>query len=216
MATNSPLSCNACTILIFCSGATRAYTRTRSTSRSNSGSDRRASSAPVMTVSPGSMMSRRSAMARAVAGWSPVIMTARMPAVRHSCTARAASARGGSSSPTSPMKVRSHSTNSGVSCAGNTSQRRQASASTRRPSAAMRSTVCARSAGSGATPRDTSASRQSGSNDSGAPFTYAMTPPSSRCSVVMRARSESNGSSARRGRRAASSALRKPAASAAR
>ena len=63
---------------------------------------------PVMTSSPGAAMPRCSATARAVAGWwSPVIITGVMPASRHSCTAWAASARGGSINPTSPMKVRS-------------------------------------------------------------------------------------------------------------
>ena len=45
-------------------------------------------------------------MARAVAGWSPVIMTVRMPALRASAMAAATSGRGGSTMPTRPMKVR--------------------------------------------------------------------------------------------------------------
>ena len=44
-------------------------------------------------------------MASAVAGWSPVIITGRMPAARHSATAVRASGRGGSMSPTNPINV---------------------------------------------------------------------------------------------------------------
>jgi len=58
------------------------------------------------------MMSGRSlkptwrAMARAVAGWSPVIMMMRTPAFRHSAMAAGTSGRGGSLKPTRPRKVK--------------------------------------------------------------------------------------------------------------
>ena len=55
-------------------------------------------------------MPRRSAIACAVAGWSPVIMTGVMPAAMHSATAALASGRGGSISPTSPISARALST----------------------------------------------------------------------------------------------------------
>ena len=48
-------------------------------------------------------------MASAVSGWSPVIITGRMPAVRQVATASRTSARGGSMMPTSPSSVMSSS-----------------------------------------------------------------------------------------------------------
>ena len=45
------------------------------------------------------------AIARAVSGWSPVIITIRIPARRHLATASRASARGGSCRPIKPRKV---------------------------------------------------------------------------------------------------------------
>ena len=45
-------------------------------------------------------------MAAAVTAWSPVIITTRMPAPRHSATAAIASGRGGSIMPTRPSRVK--------------------------------------------------------------------------------------------------------------
>ena len=47
----------------------------------------------------------RRAIARAVSGWSPVIMTGTIPALRQSATASFASCRGGSIRPTRPSSV---------------------------------------------------------------------------------------------------------------
>eukprot|EP00920_Eleutheroschizon_duboscqi_P007584 GHVT01017288.1.p2 GENE.GHVT01017288.1~~GHVT01017288.1.p2 ORF type:complete len:107 (-),score=17.76 GHVT01017288.1:256-576(-) len=55
--------------------------------------------------SAGGMMLIFLAMASAVSLLSPVIMKTRMPAERQSAIAAVTSARGGSSSPTNPMKV---------------------------------------------------------------------------------------------------------------
>ena len=54
-------------------------------------------------------------MARAVAAWSPVIMTVRTPAVRHVSTASRTSGRGGSIMPTMPTNTRSRSMSSASS-----------------------------------------------------------------------------------------------------
>ena len=62
----------------LCSGSTRANTRTCSTIASSSASPMVRSSAPVTSRAPGSKMSSSRAIASAVAGWSPVIITVRM------------------------------------------------------------------------------------------------------------------------------------------
>ena len=53
------------------------------------------------------------AIAAAVAGWSPVIITGLIPASMHWKTASLASSLGGSFNPTRPMKIRSLSASSG-------------------------------------------------------------------------------------------------------
>lgn len=98
MATTSPAFCRASTILSFCSGLTRAKTSTFKSSSSESAS----SSSPVATTSAGIPTLR--AMARAVAGWSPVTITTRTPAFKTLATASGTSGRGGSSRRTKPKK----------------------------------------------------------------------------------------------------------------
>ena len=63
--------------------------------------------APVMAWSSCSRIPSCLAMATAVSRWSPVIITARMPAVLHSAMAAFTSGRMGSIMPASPRKVRS-------------------------------------------------------------------------------------------------------------
>jgi hypothetical protein len=70
-------------------------------------------------------------MARAVAGWSPVIMMGWMPACWAAVTAWAASGRGGSAMATSPYSTSSRSVSS--IRAGRTGSSRPATASTRYP-----------------------------------------------------------------------------------
>ncbi len=140
MATNCPLSCRALTIFSFCSGATRAYTLMCSTFCSNSSSVSAASSLPVMASSrPSSVMPSLLAIARAVPGWSPVIITGRMPAAMHTATASFASSRGGSIMPIRPSRVSPFSTCPGDMSPGSASHVRMATPSTRRPSSDMRS-----------------------------------------------------------------------------
>ena len=155
-----------------------------------------------MTASPSSRrMPTRRAIASAVRGWSPVIITGRMPAVRHSSTASAASGRGGSIMPTMPISTSPVSARSEVSGSGTSSQTRTAKASVRRPSAAMRpetSSTWARSSGTVPDPFDTCAQRSV--STSIAPFVNDTTlPPAQGWKVVISLRSESNGSSAIRG-----------------
>ena len=78
-------------------------------------------------------------MYAAVSGWSPVIMTGRMPAATQVATASRASGRGGSRMPTSPTKVRSFSMFWWVLSSGSPSSRRNPTPSTRIPSLARRS-----------------------------------------------------------------------------
>ena len=152
MATNSPCTCRACTMRIFCAGSTRAYTRTWRTLAMRVSSSSVDRSAPVSTAaSAAATMPKRSAMARAVAGWSPVIITGVMPAAMHSRTASSASERGGSIKPMSPSRERSRSVVWALAVpSGSVSCVRWAMASTRRPWAAKAS---ARASQAGASKR---------------------------------------------------------------
>ena len=107
MAATMPRLCQARTMRSLCSGDTRAYTENRSTSCSSSSWGMKSKSSPVRAVSPGRNMSSSRAMATAVILWSPVIITGRMPARWHRCTASRTSSRGGSIIPTRPEKVSS-------------------------------------------------------------------------------------------------------------
>lgn len=87
MATTSPRSCHAATMSTFCSGRVRAYTVISWT---------RSMCSPRATMSPSAISWESavipiwSAMARAVAAWSPVTSTVRMPASRSEATTSAA------------------------------------------------------------------------------------------------------------------------------
>jgi len=104
-ATMCPLLCNCVTILNLCSGATRAYTETSSTTSYSSSSLIPDSSSPVNTLSSSLPIPNSLAIAFAVWAWSPVIITTLMPAVLHLATASITSSLGGSIIPWNPRKV---------------------------------------------------------------------------------------------------------------
>ena len=122
METNWSLSCSALTMLSFCSGDTRAYTRMSNTCFLNSLSLIFSNSLPVTTWCWSlSKMPISRAIVAAVSGWSPVIMTGTIPADLHSVMAFFASSLGGSMSPTNPKNVRSFSISSIVMSVGSLS-----------------------------------------------------------------------------------------------
>ena len=186
---------------ILCSGDTRAKTANFSMSSSSISWGMKSSSGPVRARSPGRQMSSSRATAMAVARWSPVIITGRMPAWWHRSTAPFTSRRGGSAMPNSPRKVRSRSTVPLSSFLGCRDSSRRATPMTRRARRAMSSLaarICLRSAGdSGPLGPDTHRS----SSTSGAPFTSTRRPPPSfSWTVVISLRPESKGISPVRGR----------------
>ena len=127
IATTCRSAWSASTTRSLCSGATRAYTWVVRAASVRAAASARSSWAPVTTTaSPSPPMPRSAAMRAAVTGWSPVIMTVRMPARRASAIAAAASARGGSRRATSPPKVRSRSAGSPNSSASPAAAARQA------------------------------------------------------------------------------------------
>ena len=80
IATIAPLLCQARTIRILCSGDTRAYTEICSTVSASCASLICSKSAPSTVRSPSAKIPICFAMALAVALWSPVIITGRIPA----------------------------------------------------------------------------------------------------------------------------------------
>ena len=106
MAATSPFAWKARTMRTLCSGETRANTSQLRTAFLSSASLSSSSCAPVSTCPESVRMPSSRAMADAVAAWSPVIITGRIPAARHWATASRTPARGGSVSPISPAKVR--------------------------------------------------------------------------------------------------------------
>jgi len=99
----------ASTIRSLCAGATRANTEVSRTAAANSSSVSPSNSVPVRAVAPVPTIPRSVAMRSAVAGWSPVIITVRIPARWASAIASATSSRGGSMIPTTPRCTRSRS-----------------------------------------------------------------------------------------------------------
>jgi hypothetical protein len=207
-----PRFCKAVTTRSLWAGETRAKTSIASTSRSNASSLIASSSAPVTTRPPFRIPSSR-AIAAAVSGWSPVIITTRTPAPSHVRTAGAASGRGGSIMATRPRNVCSCSAVSSVAPAfEDTPSTRIASPAIPRAAATTR----ARAASSSGTSPAAAASRvHVASTTSGAPFDTAFTPSFVRCKVVMRFDSEVNGISATRGCSASSAGFERPAFAAA-
>ena len=196
IATTSPASCSARAIRSFCSGVTRGDERVGLVERGDAARRRPCASsrgavedrARALEQSP-----MRRAIASAVMPWSPVTMTTRIPAARQRPTASATSGRGGSCIPTRPSNSSRPRTPRPRRCGQATvgaprhrehAQRRRAPARRRPPAhapARRRRALCARM------------------TDAGAPLTYAVSPPGASCTVVMRLRSESNGTSPRRG-----------------
>ncbi len=193
IATTWPSARYAFTMRSFCSAVVRAKTRRSIALCRSSSSLILARSVPVTTRSPAVHKSSSFAMATAVMGWSPVIMTMRTPASLHTRMAPFTELRGGSFMATMPSSV---SASSGLS-AGRT---RRAIASTRRASPLIRSaSACTRFLSSSVMPRTPSSVAifvQSGKSTSRLPFTCATARPfESSVTTVMRLRSESNGSS---------------------
>ncbi len=230
MATMCPRACSALTMFSLCSGETRAYTDTSSTTASSSSAVMLSRSVPVSRRSPCAMPSS-CAMVSAVSGWSPVIITGRTPAARAVATAAAASGRGGSIRPTIPRKISSLSAQSHFEpfCPA-TSSGRAATPSTRSPSAAWRSFSARisrrRSSVRGRTSPPDHAYDATPSRWSTAPLANANacappkpgtsaivagSPPSTRWTVVMRLRSDENGTSPIRGSVPSSAARSTPA-----
>ena len=147
IATISWLTFNASTILTLCSGETRAKTPVSMTSRCRVASSICSNSGPAITRWPGSSKSISSAIAWAVLGKSPVIITVRIPARRASLMAVFTCKRGGSIMPSKPTKVKSRSTFSGVTSSTSSRSTRKATASTRSASCAnfpLASRICIR------------------------------------------------------------------------
>src|SRR5438067_9460341 len=135
-------------------------------------------------------MPTSAAIAWAVTGWSPVMSTGVMPASRHAAIVAAAEGRAGSCMPTRPSRRSSRSGSSGTSA--------RSAAATARTRYPRRAIASARAS--------TSVWPIKGSTASGAPLQTTRTPPSGRrCTVVIRLRALSNGTSERRGSRAAGS-----------
>ena len=219
IATISPLACNASTMRNLCSGDTRAKTEVVRTAMRNVSLSICSSSRPVRVRPSGSVIPRSMAMARAVRGWSPVIMMGRIPAVAQRAMASRASERGGSTIPISPSSTSPCSVSSPFPDDGSSARPRAATARTRRPFSVIRSMDApnrVRSASSSGRTRPPCMIRlQSSGIPSPAPLTRARKgapsatvvsvfkrrePPSGvRCSVVMRFRVESNGTSPTRG-----------------
>ena len=136
----------------------------------------------------------RAATAAAVLGWSPVIMTGRMPAARAASTAARASGRTGSASATRPS-------NAGLP-GGPRGDREYAVASLAQSSHHPRLSVVG-------------VVRSSANTTSGAPLRISRSPPSTRWRVRIERRSESKGTSAVRGAECRTASTSIPAACAA-
>ena len=96
---------NTFTILVLCSGCTRAYTEHFFTTFINSSSDSSSISAPVIASFASFIIFRSFAIATAVSLWSPVIIIGLIPAFLHSSIAPYTSFLHGSIIPTNPIKV---------------------------------------------------------------------------------------------------------------
>ena len=106
MAATRPWRWQAFTSSTLWAGDTRAKTLVPGRARARAASSIRSRSSPVRARSPGPAMPTRLAMAKAVAAWSPVIITGVIPALLHWATASFTPGLGGSSRPMSPAKTR--------------------------------------------------------------------------------------------------------------
>ena len=145
IATTSPRARSRRTRRSLCSGLRRAHRSTWRSRAASAASSSASSSAPVRVCGRSDSPTWR-AMARAVAGWSPVIMMTRTPARRHSASAAGTSGRGGSASATRPRKSKSKSCwldghgGGWLPPGAAPFQRPHATPNTRRPRSAMAST----------------------------------------------------------------------------
>ena len=171
IATTSPAAFSASTMRSFCSGRTRAKTAISCTRTRNAASSSAAISAPVATGASSRPALR--AMAAAVAGWSPVIMAMRMPALRQSRTASGTDGRSGSARATRPRKPSAASASPPLRGTPGP-QRASASPRTRspRPAISAAAASAASAAAGGKLQRRTTAS--------GAPFTAIIVSPPGR------------------------------------
>ena len=102
IATTSCRPWSSFTMRSLCSGSTRANTRTCASTAPSAASSIDRRSSPVSALASSRHSPSSFAMATAVIGWSPVIITTRMPATRAASIAAFTSARGGSIIPTIP------------------------------------------------------------------------------------------------------------------
>ena len=135
----------------FCCGATRAQTSVAARRRASPASSSAAIAAPLSTASgpPASSPAWR-AIARAVSGWSPVIITTRRPAPRQAATAAGMSGRSGSASAARPSSSRPKAAGSTGMARSPAAAHPRATASTRRPAAAIRAAASSSAAPAGA------------------------------------------------------------------
>ena len=115
MATILPLSCQALTILILCSGDTLAYTETFSTTSLSLSSLKDSSSCPSIASASFFSIPICFAMAEAVILWSPVIIIGLIPALIQLSTAPFDSSLGGSIIEINPTKISSFSSSKLIS-----------------------------------------------------------------------------------------------------
>ena len=211
MATTWPSSCRALTRRSLCSGLARANTSTSMATRRRAASSIMATSAPVMAGLPTPMPSW-APMARAVSTWSPVIILTRMPAWWHSPTARMASSRGGSMMPTSASSVKPDSMSASARLPLAGAARLQASASRRRPCAAVSVAMRRQKSTSIAlSPWCSNWALHMSRMRSGAPLAKIHASPLlSRCQVAMKRCSDSNGIESSRGQACSPSACVNP------
>ena len=134
--------------------------------------------------------------------WSPVIITGRMPASRQTATASRASSRGGSIMPTRPRKVSPVSSVSGSERLGQILNLTHRDCQHAQPLRLISSLICR------AQPILPAA--HSGAMPSNAPLTITSLRPPCSTTTDMRLRSESNGSSAMRGKPARSASFVSP------
>ena len=164
MATTWPRACRDRAIRSLSSGETRATTVPSRSSKAPRTSSSSGSSLPSMTWAPATQRPVWSAIARAVAGWSPVTMATLIPAPRHASRAAWVAGRGGSWRASTARRVRSRSASS-ASLGIDSEAGREATASSRSPREVKRSSSArSRSAA-------TWASSHRSSTASGAPFT---------------------------------------------
>ena len=186
IATVRSWRCNAWMIRTLWAGVHRATTSVAIRRSASAASSSRSRSVAVTTRWPPSSGLIVAAIASAVAGWSPVIMTVCTPAARIRATAGRALSRTPSASVRKPTKT-SPFTCSSLTCSVDT--RHSATARIRCPAparpASMACTSSRPASSSGRSPSAVRRDAQRGSTDSGAPFTLSSSPPVPRPTVAL-------------------------------